>query len=183
MHTPVERRQAPCRADKRTVILRIAHRISAGGRLPPHTRGYTLQGRSVPVLLDMSAPRLRGYTPETVVAEKFQAIVASDCVNSHMERLLQSVDAQSVFRFREVLACKGDLGDLRTTRNGPTRTERVVRMEDHDRTYIKSRLLPPVARVHGSGFTRGGTRGCRDRNSRCRSASTFMPALPVRCVR
>ena len=37
-----------------------------------------------PVLLDMPAPRLRGYAPETVVAEKFQAIVALGRVNSRM---------------------------------------------------------------------------------------------------
>lgn len=38
-----------------------------------------------PVLLDMPAPRLRGYAPETVVAEKFQAIVALGRVNSRMK--------------------------------------------------------------------------------------------------
>ena len=38
-----------------------------------------------PVLLDMPAPRLRGYAPETVVAEKFQAIVALGRANSRMK--------------------------------------------------------------------------------------------------
>ncbi len=37
-----------------------------------------------PVLLDVPPPRLRGYAPETVVAEKFQAIVALGRVNSRM---------------------------------------------------------------------------------------------------
>ena len=35
-----------------------------------------------PVLLDMPSPRLRGYAAETVVAEKFQAIVALGRANS-----------------------------------------------------------------------------------------------------
>ena len=38
-----------------------------------------------PVLLDMPAPRLRGYAPETVVAEKFQAMVALGLINSRMK--------------------------------------------------------------------------------------------------
>ena len=38
-----------------------------------------------PVLLDMPVPRLRGYAPETVVAEKFHAIVALGRVNSRMK--------------------------------------------------------------------------------------------------
>lgn len=38
-----------------------------------------------PVLLDMPAPRLRGYSPETVVAEKFQAIVQLGLANSRMK--------------------------------------------------------------------------------------------------
>ena len=38
-----------------------------------------------PVLLDMPAPRLRGYARETVVAEKFQAMVALGMANSRMK--------------------------------------------------------------------------------------------------
>ena len=38
-----------------------------------------------PVLLDMPAPRLRGYTRETVVAEKFQAMVDLGMANSRMK--------------------------------------------------------------------------------------------------
>ena len=38
-----------------------------------------------PVLLDMPAPRLRGYARETVVAEKFQAMVALGTTNSRMK--------------------------------------------------------------------------------------------------
>ena len=38
-----------------------------------------------PSLLDMPAPRLRAYPPETVVAEKFQALVALGMFNSRMK--------------------------------------------------------------------------------------------------
>ena len=38
-----------------------------------------------PVLLDMPAPRLRGYARETVVAEKFQALVDLGMANSRMK--------------------------------------------------------------------------------------------------
>ncbi|MDE2789111.1 MAG: nucleotidyl transferase AbiEii/AbiGii toxin family protein [Paracoccaceae bacterium] len=38
-----------------------------------------------PVLLDMPAPRLRGYARETVVAEKFQAMVDQGIANSRMK--------------------------------------------------------------------------------------------------
>lgn len=51
-----------------------------------------------PVLLHMPAPRLRGYAPETVVAETLQAIIALGRVNSRMKNyfdlwmLLRSFD-------------------------------------------------------------------------------------------
>lgn len=38
-----------------------------------------------PVLLDMPTPRLRGYARETVIAEKFQAMVALGMTNSRMK--------------------------------------------------------------------------------------------------
>ena len=38
-----------------------------------------------PVLLDMPAPRLRGYARETVIAEKFQAMVLLGMANSRMK--------------------------------------------------------------------------------------------------
>jgi hypothetical protein len=38
-----------------------------------------------PVLLDLPAPRVRAYAPETVIAEKFQAMVALGRANSRMK--------------------------------------------------------------------------------------------------
>ncbi len=38
-----------------------------------------------PTLLDMPAPRIRAYTPETVVAEKFESMVSLGMLNSRMK--------------------------------------------------------------------------------------------------
>lgn len=38
-----------------------------------------------PVLLDMAPPKIRSYPPETVIAEKFQALVALGMANSRMK--------------------------------------------------------------------------------------------------
>jgi hypothetical protein len=39
----------------------------------------------LPVLLDLPAPRLRAYSRETVIAEKFQAMIALGRANSRMK--------------------------------------------------------------------------------------------------
>ena len=44
-----------------------------------------LEDIEYPVLLDFPTPKIRAYTPETVVAEKFQAMVALGRVNSRMK--------------------------------------------------------------------------------------------------
>jgi tRNA(Arg) A34 adenosine deaminase TadA/predicted nucleotidyltransferase component of viral defense system len=44
-----------------------------------------LESISLPSLLDMPAAQLRGYAPETVIAEKFQAMVALGLANSRMK--------------------------------------------------------------------------------------------------
>lgn len=41
-----------------------------------------------PTLLDFAGPRLLGYTPETVVAEKLQAMVALDMANTRLKDFL-----------------------------------------------------------------------------------------------
>jgi hypothetical protein len=52
-----------------------------------------------PALLDAPAPRLRAYPKETVVAEKFQAIVALGQVNSRMKDYYDLVVLPRVFPF------------------------------------------------------------------------------------
>lgn len=52
----------------------------------------------LPQLLDLGAPRLLGYTPESAVAEKFQAMVALDVANT---RIKDFYDIWSLSRVRE----------------------------------------------------------------------------------
>jgi hypothetical protein len=52
----------------------------------------------LPQLLDLGAPRLLGYTPESAVAEKFQAMVALDLANT---RIKDFYDIWSLSRVRE----------------------------------------------------------------------------------
>lgn len=64
----------------------------AGARLPIHIDiGYgdavtpSVLDIDYPSLLDLPAPRLRAYPPETVLAEKFQAMTALGMANSRMK--------------------------------------------------------------------------------------------------
>jgi len=52
----------------------------------------------LPQLLDLGAPRLLGYTPESSIAEKFQAMVALDIANT---RIKDFYDVWSLSRMRE----------------------------------------------------------------------------------
>ena len=52
-----------------------------------------------PSLLDMPAPRLRAYPPETVVAEKFQALVALGILNSRMKDFFDLWAISETFAF------------------------------------------------------------------------------------
>ncbi len=52
-----------------------------------------------PVLLDMPAPRVRTYPPETVVAEKVQAMVALGLANSRMKDLFDVSEMSRRFAF------------------------------------------------------------------------------------
>jgi hypothetical protein len=52
----------------------------------------------LPQLLDLGAPQLLGYTPESAIAEKFQAMVALDIANT---RIKDFYDIWSLSRVRE----------------------------------------------------------------------------------
>ena len=52
----------------------------------------------LPQLLDLGAPRLLGYTPESTIAETFQAMVALDIANT---RIKDFYDIWSLSRVRE----------------------------------------------------------------------------------
>jgi predicted nucleotidyltransferase component of viral defense system len=59
---------------------RQAHDIGFGDAIEPGIEEINL-----PVLLDFPEPRLRAYARETVVAEKFQAMVMLGLANSRMK--------------------------------------------------------------------------------------------------
>ena len=54
-----------------------------------------------PVLLSLPAPKLRAYAPETVIAEKFQAMVALGRANSRMKDFYDVWTLSKTFRFAE----------------------------------------------------------------------------------
>jgi len=60
-----------------------------------------LQTIEYPALLDLPALRLRAYAPETVIAEKFQAMVAFGRANSRMKDFYDIWILSKTFRFAE----------------------------------------------------------------------------------
>ncbi|WP_335672086.1 nucleotidyl transferase AbiEii/AbiGii toxin family protein [Phyllobacterium zundukense] len=84
----------------------------AGAHLPMHVDigyGDVITPEPVdieyPALLGQPAPHLRAYPPETVVAEKFQAMVALDMLNSRMKDFFDLWAIAGAFAFEgEVLA-------------------------------------------------------------------------------
>ena len=65
-----------------TAQVRIVIDIAFGDAVEPG-----IQEIDLPVLLDFPAPHLRAYAPETVIAEKFQAMVMLGRANSRMKDL------------------------------------------------------------------------------------------------
>ncbi|WP_347336884.1 nucleotidyl transferase AbiEii/AbiGii toxin family protein [Bradyrhizobium brasilense] len=68
-----------------TAKIRIVIDIAFGDSVEPG-----LQEMDLPVLLDFPAPHLRAYARETVIAEKFQALVMLGRANSRMKDLYES---------------------------------------------------------------------------------------------
>lgn len=55
----------------------------------------------LPVLLDLPAPNLRAYPPETVIAEKFQAMVALGLANSRLKDFYDIWILAQTFEFKD----------------------------------------------------------------------------------
>ena len=64
---------------------RLAARANAAGHRVRRQRRHAAGRGDYPTLLDLPAPRLRGYPRETVVAEKFEAMVKLGTLNSRMK--------------------------------------------------------------------------------------------------
>lgn len=85
----------------------------AGARLPIHVDvGYGdaitpgAQDIAYPSLLDLPEPKLRAYPPETVVAEKFQAMTALGMVNSRMKDFFDIWAIATTFAFEGPVLAK-----------------------------------------------------------------------------
>ena len=100
-------RAEPARAEDEYSGVRITMTAEiAGARLPIQIDiGFgdavtpAVQEIDYPSLLDMPAPRLRAYPPETVVAEKFQALVALGMLNSRMKDFFDLWAISQTFSF------------------------------------------------------------------------------------
>jgi predicted nucleotidyltransferase component of viral defense system len=60
-----------------------------------------LQEINLPVMLDFPAPQLRAYVPETVIAEKFQAMIMLGRANSRMKDLYDVWALSRIFDFKD----------------------------------------------------------------------------------
>lgn len=76
--------------------LKVSIDIGFGDSLEPG-----VQMIDYPVLLDHAAPRLRAYAPETVVAEKFEAMVALGRNNTRMKDFLDVLVLSRTFPFSD----------------------------------------------------------------------------------
>jgi hypothetical protein len=93
---------APIRDDTECAGVRVRTNATiAGARLPIQIDigfGDAITPEAVeieyPVLLDAPAPVLRAYPPETVVAEKVEAIVSLGVANSRMKDLDDRADVR-----------------------------------------------------------------------------------------
>ncbi|WP_372502331.1 nucleotidyl transferase AbiEii/AbiGii toxin family protein [Tistrella mobilis] len=104
---PETLRAEPARAEDEYSGVRVTMTAEiAGARLPIQIDiGFgdavtpAVQEIDYPSLLDMPAPRLRAYPPETVVAEKYQALVALGMLNSRMKDFFDLWAISETFSF------------------------------------------------------------------------------------
>lgn len=76
--------------------VRVVADIAFGDAIEPG-----LQEIDLPVMLDFPAPHLRAYAPETVIAEKFQAMVALGRANSRMKDFYDIWVLSRTFEFKD----------------------------------------------------------------------------------
>lgn len=76
-------------------IRRIQVDVGFGDAVVPKARHI-----EYPTMLDFPAPRLLAYSPETVVAEKFQAIISLGMVNTRMKDFFDLHHISHIFAFK-----------------------------------------------------------------------------------
>ena len=100
-----------CVLDKAVVRLQVD--IGFGDVVTPAPMEVTY-----PTVLDSPAPVLKAYPKESVVAEKFQAMVALGIANSRMKDFFDIWFLAENFGFGRDPITRGDRKDVRTTPNG-----------------------------------------------------------------
>jgi hypothetical protein len=81
--------------------IRLQVDIGVGDVITPEPTEITY-----PALLDFPAPLIKAYTPETVVAEKFQAMVSLDMLNSRMKDFYDLFMIARLFEFQGAVLVK-----------------------------------------------------------------------------
>jgi predicted nucleotidyltransferase component of viral defense system len=97
----------------------------------------------LPVLLDMPAPHLRAYARETVVAEKFQAMVALGLTNTRMKDfydvwVLSRHHEFDLERLSRAIAATFERRETPIPEQPPHRTDRCIRVEPDKATAVGS---------------------------------------------
>lgn len=77
-----------------------------------------------PTILDLPAPCLRGYSRESAVAEKFEAMVKLGVLNSRVKDFFDIWLLSRQYRFRWLDNCPGRFRDLRYPRYSDSRRTR-----------------------------------------------------------
>lgn len=100
------------RAQLDTAVIALQVDIGFGDQTGPGVDVYDF-----PVLLDMPGPRLKGYAQETVIAEKFEAMVKLELLNSRMKDFydIWLLSRQNAFEMESLLsACNATFEQRKT---------------------------------------------------------------------
>ena len=100
-----------------------------------------LETLDLPVLLDQPSPRLKAYAPETVIAEKFQAMVALGRANSRMK------DFYDIWSLSRLHAFEGDRLAAPSPRHRSSHADPVNRRTPDRRVRGRRIEAAPVERV------------------------------------
>lgn len=100
-----------------------------------------------PTILDLPAPRLRGYTRESMVAEKVSAMVAKGILNSRMRDFFDIWALSRQFRFN---------GDVLATAIAHTFAQRNLGVDPHPPALTDAFAADPSKAAQWRGFLRKG---------------------------
>jgi hypothetical protein len=140
-----------------TAEVRVTIDIAFGDSVEPG-----VQEMDLPVLLDFPAPHLRAYARETVIAEKFQAMVMLGRANSRMKDLYDIWVLSRNFEFMgQVLAEYAVLAACRITDSANSGGKN----ENFTVEFFRPELLDELANIPAAGPTPAGHEQAPHENS------------------